>query len=98
MNEMQPYELPNSRALVRSNGARRSEVADCSNAPDVSPACTQPRKNRVASASKRRRPLCLSLNILMIYDDGSTTVGTIYEHLSAFDKYSRHRYHFLSGT
>jgi hypothetical protein len=34
----------------------------------------------------------------MLYDDGSTTVRTIYEHLHCFYKYSRHRYQFMSAT
>jgi glycosyltransferase involved in cell wall biosynthesis len=39
-----------------------------------------------------------SLNILMLYDDRSTHVGTITEHLDAFRKYSRHKVHFLPAT
>lgn len=38
------------------------------------------------------------LNVLMLYDDRSTRVGTILEHLEAFQTYSRHRYHFLPAT
>jgi len=32
----------------------------------------------------------IRLNILVLYDDGSTHVKTIFEHLEAFQKYSRH--------
>lgn len=39
-----------------------------------------------------------SLNILMLYDDGSTHVGTITEHLDAFRKYSTHNVHFMPAT
>jgi hypothetical protein len=38
------------------------------------------------------------LNVLMLYDDRSTHVHTIKEHLDAFSNYSRHRYHFLPAT
>jgi hypothetical protein len=38
------------------------------------------------------------LNVLMLYDDQSTFVHTIKEHLEAFARYSRHRYHFLPAT
>jgi hypothetical protein len=38
------------------------------------------------------------LNVLMLYDDRSTHVYTIKEHLDAFSNYSRHRYHFLPAT
>jgi hypothetical protein len=38
------------------------------------------------------------LNVLMLYDDRSTHVYTIKEHLDAFSRYSRHRYHFLPAT
>ena len=44
------------------------------------------------------RPSMSALNILMLYDDGSTIVRTIYEHLHCFSKYSRHKYHFISAT
>jgi len=38
------------------------------------------------------------LNVLMLYDDRSTHVHTIKEHLDAFSNYSHHRYHFLPAT
>jgi hypothetical protein len=38
------------------------------------------------------------LNVLMLYDDRSTHVYTIKEHLDAFSNYSRHRYYFLPAT
>lgn len=38
------------------------------------------------------------LNVLMLYDDRSTHVGTVREHLDAFQKYSRHNFHFLPAT
>jgi hypothetical protein len=38
------------------------------------------------------------LNVLMLYDDRSTHVHTIKEHLDAFSNYSRLRYHFLPAT
>jgi Glycosyl transferases group 1 len=38
------------------------------------------------------------LNILMLYDDQSTNVHTIKEHLEAFARYSHHRYYFLPAT
>ena len=47
---------------------------------------------------RQRSTSTSQLNILMLYDEGSTFVRTIYEHLVAFDKYSRHPYHFLSAT
>lgn len=46
----------------------------------------------------RSPPSASSLNILMLYDDGSTIVRTVYEHLQCFRKYSRHNYHFMSAT
>lgn len=39
-----------------------------------------------------------TLNILMLYDDGSTHVSTIMEHLEAFRLHSRHRFHFMPAT
>jgi hypothetical protein len=36
--------------------------------------------------------------MLMLYDDRSTHVYTIKEHLNAFANYSRHRYYFLPAT
>lgn len=39
-----------------------------------------------------------ALNVLMLYDDRSTHVGTITEHLEAFRTYSRHRFHFMPAT
>lgn len=39
-----------------------------------------------------------SLNLLMLYDDGSSHVGTIYEHLDAFRKYSEHRFFYMPAT
>jgi glycosyltransferase involved in cell wall biosynthesis len=38
------------------------------------------------------------LNVLMLYDDGSTHVATIEEHLSAFARHSRHNFLFLPAT
>src|SRR5262249_24521894 len=38
------------------------------------------------------------LNVLMIYDDRSTHVGTIKEHLDAFRKYSKNNYFFIAVT
>ncbi len=52
----------------------------------------------IGSMVRQRSTSTSQLNILMLYDEGSTFVRTIYEHLVAFDKYSRHRYHFLSAT
>lgn len=46
----------------------------------------------------RRRRSQPRLNVLMLYDDRSTHVGTIVEHLEAFQTYSRHRYQFLPAT
>jgi glycosyltransferase involved in cell wall biosynthesis len=39
-----------------------------------------------------------ALNVLMLYDDKSTHVTTIEEHLLAFKRHSRHNYHFLPAT
>lgn len=38
------------------------------------------------------------LNILVLYDDGSTFVETINEHLQSFQKYSRHNVYYMPGT
>lgn len=38
------------------------------------------------------------LNVLMLYDDNSTHVSTITEHLEAFRRHSRHRFFFLPAT
>ncbi len=38
------------------------------------------------------------LNILILYDDRSTHIGTIREHLEAFQKYSAHACHFMPAT
>lgn len=38
------------------------------------------------------------LNILVLYEDRSTHIGTIKEHLQAFKLYSRHRCQFLPAT
>lgn len=38
------------------------------------------------------------LNILVLYDDRSTHIGTVREHLQAFENYSRHKIHFLAAT
>jgi len=38
------------------------------------------------------------LNALMLYDDQSTHVGTLKEHLEAFAKYSMHNFYFLPAT
>jgi glycosyltransferase involved in cell wall biosynthesis len=43
----------------------------------------------------RARP---PLNVLILYDDGSAHVGTIYEHLDAFRKYSEHRFFYMPAT
>ena len=39
-----------------------------------------------------------SLNLLMLYDEESAIVRTVYEHLQCFKKYSRHNYYFMSAT
>jgi glycosyltransferase involved in cell wall biosynthesis len=39
-----------------------------------------------------------ALNVLMLYDDNSTHVSTIAEHLEGFRKHSRHRFFFLPAT
>lgn len=44
---------------------------------------------------RRARP---RLNALMLYDDNSTHVGTIMEHLEAFRRYSEHKFDFLPAT
>src|SRR5262249_26449506 len=50
----------------------------------------------VALAARRRaKP---QLNLLLIYDDESTHVGTIAEHIDAFRKYSRHAVVLMVGT
>lgn len=49
-------------------------------------------------AMRRRSRLSPSLNILMLYDDGSTHVSTIAEHLDAFRLHSRHRFQFFPAT
>lgn len=46
----------------------------------------------------RRARLKPSLNVLMLYDDRSTHVGTIVEHLESFRTYSRHRIHYMPAT
>jgi glycosyltransferase involved in cell wall biosynthesis len=38
------------------------------------------------------------LNLLMLYDDHSTYVRTIFEHLEAFQKYSRHHIVLMAGA
>jgi hypothetical protein len=48
--------------------------------------------------SKPRHSTRPRLNVLMLYDDRSTHVRTIKEHLDAFSNYSHHRYHFLPAT
>ena len=50
---------------------------------------------KYSSAPSSARP---RLNVLILYDDRSTHVHTIKEHLDAFSNYSRHRYHFLPAT
>jgi glycosyltransferase involved in cell wall biosynthesis len=47
---------------------------------------------------RRRSRLSPSLNVLMLYDDGSTHVSTIAEHLDAFRLHSRHRFQFFPAT
>lgn len=47
------------------------------------------------AARRNYRP---RLNVLMLYDDRSTHVGTVREHLDAFQNYSRHNFHFLPAT
>lgn len=37
-------------------------------------------------------------NVLMLYDEASIHVQTIYEHLKSFEEYSRHRYMYLPAT
>jgi len=39
-----------------------------------------------------------ALNVLMLYDDNSTHVSTVAEHLEGFRKHSRHRFFFLPAT
>lgn len=46
----------------------------------------------------RRARLQPALNVLMLYDDSSTHVSTIAEHLEGFRKHSRHRFFFLPAT
>lgn len=50
---------------------------------------------RLIERRSRMRPM---LNVLMLYDDGSTHVSTIREHLEAFRRHSQHRFHFLPAT
>lgn len=50
---------------------------------------------QVVERLARQRP---SLNVLMLYDDRSTHVSTISEHLEAFRRHSLHRFHFLPAT
>jgi hypothetical protein len=38
------------------------------------------------------------LNVLMLYDEGSTSIRTVYEHLESFKRYSRHKYYYMSAT
>jgi hypothetical protein len=49
-------------------------------------------------ALQRRSTLRPSLNILVLYDDRSTHVGTVAEHLGAFRKYSAHNVYFMPAT
>lgn len=49
----------------------------------------------VLARQAQSRPV---LNVLMLYDDGSTHVSTITEHLEGFRKHSRHRFFFLPAT
>jgi glycosyltransferase involved in cell wall biosynthesis len=53
------------------------------------------RLETVLAKQSKLRP---ALNVLMLYDDRSTHVGTIREHLEAFRAYSRHRFHFMPAT
>lgn len=50
--------------------------------------------NLLVQSNKLKPPL----NVLMLYDDRSTHVGTIAEHLDSFRKYSAHRFHFMPAT
>ena len=54
--------------------------------------------SEIAALLQRRAKLNPSLNILLLYDDRSTHVGTINEHLEAFRSYSRHRVHYMPAT
>ncbi|AZW19857.1 hypothetical protein CS345_00700 [Bordetella bronchiseptica] len=45
-----------------------------------------------------RRPLDHRLNVLVLYDDRWTHIGTVEEHLGAFQKYSRHNIFYLPVT
>jgi len=52
----------------------------------------------VGEMIRQTQPSTSSLNLLMLYDDESPIVRTVYEHLQCFKKYSRHNYHFMSAT
>jgi glycosyltransferase involved in cell wall biosynthesis len=55
-------------------------------------------EKEISSIVSRRKGSKTRLNVLLIYDDGSTHVGTIKEHIEAFRNYSRHEFFFLPGT
>jgi glycosyltransferase involved in cell wall biosynthesis len=50
------------------------------------------------TASRKRRASPPPLNVLVLYDEGSTHVGTLLEHLESFKKYSRHTVHYYPAT
>lgn len=50
------------------------------------------------TASRKRRAAPPPLNVLVLYDEGSTHVGTLLEHLESFRKYSRHTVHYYPAT
>jgi hypothetical protein len=46
----------------------------------------------------KNKTLPKSYNVLMLYDDKSTHVQTIVEHLKSFERYSKHRYNYLPAS
>jgi hypothetical protein len=76
-------------ALTTRQAAARAQSYDCRFAEAVA---------AIGELVRQPRPSTSSLNIVILYDDASTFVKTIHEHLTAFDKYSRHRWYFMSGT
>jgi hypothetical protein len=52
----------------------------------------------IANLLRKTTHSASALNVLMLYDEASTHVRTIYEHSASFQKYSRHFYYYMSAT
>lgn len=90
-------------AAIRQLEASRSEAAAVARRLEVASLSSYDTRfeellSRLGELIARRAQSRPALNVLMLYDDNSTHVSTVAEHLEGFRKHSRHRFFFLPAT